>query len=817
MPMIRAMRLLNAIEAGTTTASQLETLLSSDAGRLADFRSVLNMRGHARRIAESPTAMAAIAGSATASAAVAANANAMKAVSFNPVAVGAVVANTTGNDAIMASPYYIGRFLDTLNVKNGGTTNATLCTFNKLTDLASDATQMAIVANNTYMCNAIALSRNAMTTITNNTTAVTAMYNKPLVGNTILQTSSHKVGAYFNQVIAINGGTTSATLAGIESITAIANNSTAATALAASQQAMNALTNSNASCVAMAANTIGNNAIYGGVNYVGRYLDQITIANGGTTDATRLAATTAADLATNYYGYVSWTNAGAVSTMYKSQNMVAAIFASVAASTNAIGGAKAGAYFNALLVKDGVTSNSALEASNALSDIVLSTPATTAIASSTSAMAALGQHTTQAILAPFYSSETANNIILQSNYGVGYYIDTISVSSNANLRACQTMAQVVSDATSMSVLVGYQSGMNAVTFSDHAVGLLKANTVANNYMYGSAYSVGAYVERIIKLGGGARNPTLAAAASWSSVLADSAMLTAIFANASATASIVASQYANGAMLTNATGVGQYLNTVLVNGGGTSNSTLSGKATIAEVAADSVAVTAIAGSSAAMNAISAHTTSSVTSTFINAPASSNILLGSSYYVGQYVQAIYYRYVGSQLPAISALSTMADVAGNAAGMTSLCANQNTMIALFQTVNAKTAFWSSDNALTKIAAATTAMNAARSVTAYGYSVKSATESGTTSVSLSTQLGASGKYIILGYSRSTAASVTAVVNSLRSGSTIGNSNASSATAATTGIGSAACAIPVTNPFSFSLSGAGTGTAYFGTLRCDA
>ena len=103
MPMIRAMRLLNAIEAGTTTGAQLQALLTADPGRLAEFNVLLGMRGQMRRMAASSTAMTAVAASSTAMAAVAASSTAMTAVAASSTAMAAVWASNTATDAVFAS------------------------------------------------------------------------------------------------------------------------------------------------------------------------------------------------------------------------------------------------------------------------------------------------------------------------------------------------------------------------------------------------------------------------------------------------------------------------------------------------------------------------------------------------------------------------------------------------------------------------------------------------------------------------------------------------------------------------------------------
>ena len=92
--MIRAMRLLNAVEAGTTTGAQLQALLTADPGRLAEFNVLLGMRGQTRRMAASRTVMTAVIASSTAMAAVAASSTAMT----------AVWASNTATDAVFASP-----------------------------------------------------------------------------------------------------------------------------------------------------------------------------------------------------------------------------------------------------------------------------------------------------------------------------------------------------------------------------------------------------------------------------------------------------------------------------------------------------------------------------------------------------------------------------------------------------------------------------------------------------------------------------------------------------------------------------------------
>ena len=66
MPMVRAMRLLNAIEAGTLSGAQLDALFASDPSRLGEFRVLLGMPGQLKRMFASITTMDILCSSATA-------------------------------------------------------------------------------------------------------------------------------------------------------------------------------------------------------------------------------------------------------------------------------------------------------------------------------------------------------------------------------------------------------------------------------------------------------------------------------------------------------------------------------------------------------------------------------------------------------------------------------------------------------------------------------------------------------------------------------------------------------------------------------
>ena len=135
---------------------------------------------------------------------------------------------------------------------------------------------------------------------------------------------------------------------------------------------------------------------------------------------------------------------------------------------------------------------------------------------------------------------------------------------------------------------------------------------------------------------------------------------------------------------------------------------------------------------------------------------------------------------------------------------------MAAVVASSTAKTAIYNSDTALNLISGSTLAMAACRA--AAQYSVKTVTENGTTSVSLS---WGGGPYIVLGYSRAVTSVRTATLTTLRPGSSIlasipsgGTNNAIAQ--------DANVAIPVTGPLTFKLDGTGTNSSYLGALRCD-
>ena len=202
-----------------------------------------------------------------------------------------------------------------------------------------------------------------------------------------------------------------------------------------------------------------------------------------------------------------------------------------------------------------------------------------------------------------------------------------------------------------------------------------------------------------------------------------------------------------------------------------------------MAASSVAMTAVAGSSAAMAIVVA------SSTAMTAIAASSIAS----------------------TAMAASSTaMTAVIGNSSALTTVINSSTAMTAIAANTIAKMAFFNSDTALNALAASATAMAAFRA--AAQYALLSATENGTTSVSLA---WAGSAYIVLGGSHNTTQTRTATISTRRTGSAIAATIATSGTSSTTGT-DVNCAIPVNSAYSFLLNGTGAFTFYFGALRCD-
>ena len=102
MPMVRAMRLLNTLESGTTSGAQLQALLANP-GNLGEWQSFMTLRGQMRRMFASTTARTAVLASATAMSQVAKSPIAVQAMLDSPESVSAIVLSATAMSQLAAN------------------------------------------------------------------------------------------------------------------------------------------------------------------------------------------------------------------------------------------------------------------------------------------------------------------------------------------------------------------------------------------------------------------------------------------------------------------------------------------------------------------------------------------------------------------------------------------------------------------------------------------------------------------------------------------------------------------------------------------
>jgi hypothetical protein len=207
MPALRAVRLLNSIEAGTTDAAAFQAFLT-DAGRLGEFTVLLSMRGHARRVAVnsvtmdavigSPLAVNAVFGAATpenftAATAIAASSSAMNAVSESVSTLEIVSDNASSWAAFSASAHYETYVLNVLHMLSGET-------------LDLFATVPLFIANGTAMAGLTASDRAVRAAIASPTT-VELIFDSA-------SASASMIGDGSAMALIVNDAASMATLAG---------------------------------------------------------------------------------------------------------------------------------------------------------------------------------------------------------------------------------------------------------------------------------------------------------------------------------------------------------------------------------------------------------------------------------------------------------------------------------------------------------------------------------------------------------------------------------------------------------------------------
>ena len=207
MPMVRAMRMLNAIEAGMLSGEQLETLLTNDSGRLAEFNVLLSMRGQMRRIVASNTSITAIANSSAAMSAIIASSAALDAVMSSSAALATVVSSSVAMTAIINS----NTAMDAI-VSSSAALDAVMSSSAAMSALGSNSVSKLYMYNSDAMLDAIAGSTTAIDALraapeyrkfnTNNTTGT--------IPRTLAGTNVH--GLYIALGVSTSDSSTGATI-----------------------------------------------------------------------------------------------------------------------------------------------------------------------------------------------------------------------------------------------------------------------------------------------------------------------------------------------------------------------------------------------------------------------------------------------------------------------------------------------------------------------------------------------------------------------------------------------------------------------------
>jgi hypothetical protein len=316
MPTLRAIRLLNAVEAGTHNAAQLQTSLS-DPGRLVDFKVLLSMRGQARRMAASDITITAIANSQLArdavfkeasvsnsitNQAILANATAVGIVSTNLDSLTQIEANSVTWNQWIASLYYENNSLNIIKtfagtqsfpsiqalIANGtannlvsgsrpamralvaspSATTAMAASGGMMNDVAANSTSMGIIAASGPAMAIVAASVIAMGTITPVADAVSLVANSTVGINAVYANDTAWTAFKASPSFAANLVAVISKLAGIAatfaSVDAIIANAAALTLVNASAGASNALTTNSSALATLSASSnfsiIGSNA-----------------------------------------------------------------------------------------------------------------------------------------------------------------------------------------------------------------------------------------------------------------------------------------------------------------------------------------------------------------------------------------------------------------------------------------------------------------------------------------------------------------------------------------------------------------------------
>jgi len=230
MPTLRSLRLLNSVEAGTTSPAQFQTFLT-DIGRSAEFSVLLASRGQSRRMAGNTLTMVAIASSPAATnlvfqAATTLSFAACATVVQSPIAMPVVSAsllslNTLGGNLVSwnlfkRSPFFEDEVRNVLATYVGAST----ATFPTVTALINSAPVMGDIASSAYAMNAVvaspptttlvAASSVAMALVADNTTAITIVAKEtaimPIIANSSIAMTEIVSRPIATSVMAANAG-----------------------------------------------------------------------------------------------------------------------------------------------------------------------------------------------------------------------------------------------------------------------------------------------------------------------------------------------------------------------------------------------------------------------------------------------------------------------------------------------------------------------------------------------------------------------------------------------------------------------------------
>lgn len=241
MPTLRALRLLNAVEAGTVVGTQLQTYLN-DTGRAAEFSSLLSSRGQSRRMAGSALTMTAIAASLNAAnivfkAATATTSAACQGVVASPIAMVAVSASIPSLNILAANPVSWGLFstssyyetnIKTIIANYAGVAPANYTTIDAL---IADSVSMAAIAAAPYAMSAVVASANTTTLMAASSAAMALVASNAVAIDTVAKQTAI-MGIIANSTLAMteinSRGTATAKMAAQPgAITAISNSATA--------------------------------------------------------------------------------------------------------------------------------------------------------------------------------------------------------------------------------------------------------------------------------------------------------------------------------------------------------------------------------------------------------------------------------------------------------------------------------------------------------------------------------------------------------------------------------------------------------------